>query len=320
MKLGLLTVMFSDKSLKDVLEMIRPLGLETVELGTGNYPGGAHCPAKEMLESKPMREELMAMLKGEGLEISALSCHGNPLHPDEDFAKANHQVMEDTVKLANLLGVGVVNGFSGCPGSGPDDKRPNWVTCAWPPDYLDTLEWQWNERVIPYWTKMSKHLNDNGVKFAFEIHPGFVVYNTETMLKLRNACGDALGVNFDPSHLIWQGMNPLECVKMFGDAIYHVHAKDVVVQAINTGINGVNDAKPYDQELQRSWVFRTCGYGQDLKWWNDFFSVLRLVGYDGPISIEHEDSIMSNWEGLTKAVAFLKQSIIVEQPTAMTWA
>ncbi len=320
MKLGLLTVMFSDKPLKDVLEMIRPLGLETVELGTGNYPGGAHCPAKEMLESKPKREELMAMLKGEGLEISALSCHGNPIHPDEAFAKENHQVVEDTIKLANLLGVGVVNGFSGCPGSCPEDKKPNWVTCAWPPDYLDILEWQWNEKVIPYWTKMNATLKDNGLKFAFEIHPGFVVYNTETMLKLRNTCGDALGVNFDPSHLFWQGMDPLECVKALGDAIYHVHAKDSIVHEINAGVNGVNDAKPYDQELKRSWIFRTCGYGHDLKWWNDFFSTLRLVGYDGPISIEHEDSLMSNWEGLTKAVSFLKQSIIVEQPTAMTWA
>jgi len=320
MKLGLLTVMFSDKPLKEVLEMIRPLELQTVELGTGNYPGGAHCPAKEMLDSKPKRDELMAMLKGEGLEISALSCHGNPIHPDEDFAKANHEVIMDTIKLANELGVGVVNGFAGCPGSGPGDKKPNWVTCAWPPDYLDILEWQWNEKVIPYWSKMDKVLKDNGVKYAFEIHPGFVVYNTETMLKLRSACGDSLGVNFDPSHLFWQGMKPVECVKALAGAIYHVHAKDSIVDPTNTSVNGVNDAKPYSEELKRSWIFRTCGYGHDLKWWNDFFSTLRLVGYDGAISIEHEDSLMSNWEGLTKAVTFLKQSLIFEKPTAMTWA
>ncbi|MCK5861735.1 MAG: sugar phosphate isomerase/epimerase [Candidatus Hydrogenedentes bacterium] len=320
MKLGLLTVMFSDKPLKDVLDMVRPLKLQTVELGTGNYPGDAHCPLQEMLESKPKRDELMAMLKGEGLEISALSCHGNPLHPDEAFAKANHQVTLDTIKLANMLGVGVVNGFSGCPGSGPGDTKPNWVTCAWPPDYLDILDYQWNEKVIPYWTDMSKVLKDNGINFGFEIHPGFVVYNTDTLLKLRNACGDNLGVNFDPSHLFWQGMEPIECVKALAGAIYHVHAKDSIVDPRNASINGVNDAKPYDDELNRSWVFRTCGYGHDIKWWNDFFSTLRMVGYDGPISIEHEDSIMSSWEGLTKAVTFLKQSIIFEDATAMTWA
>ncbi len=320
MKLGLLTVMFGDKPLKDVLEVIRPLGLQTVELGAGNYPGDAHCPLKELLGSKPKREELLALIKGEGLEISALSCHGNPLHPDDAFAKANHQVTLDTIKLATLLGVKVVNGFSGCPGSGPGDKKPNWVTCAWPPDYLEILEWQWNEKVIPYWTKMNGVLKDAGVKFAFEIHPGFVVYNTETLLKLRKACGTNLGANFDPSHLFWQGMEPVECVKAIGKAIFHVHAKDSIVHPSNAALNGVNDAKSYGDELNRSWIFRTCGYGHDLKWWNDFFSTLRMVGYDGAISIEHEDSLMSSWEGLTKAVTFLKQSVIFEKPTAMTWA
>lgn len=312
--------MFSDKPLKNVLELIRPLGLQTVELGTGNYPGDAHCALKELLKSKPKRNELLSMIKGEGLEISALSCHGNPLHPDAAFAKSNHKVMMDTIKLANLLGVSVVNGFSGCPGSGPGDKKPNWVTCAWPPDYLEILEWQWEKKVIPYWTKMHQVLKDAGLVFAFEIHPGFVVYNTETLLKLRKACGNTLGANFDPSHLFWQGMEPVECVKALKGCIYHVHAKDSIVHAGNAAVNGVNDAKPYDDEINRSWIFRTCGYGHDMKWWNDFFSTLRMVGYDGPISIEHEDSLMSSMEGLTKAVAFLKQSVIFEKPTAMTWA
>ena len=320
MKLGLLTVMFGDKPLKEVLEMIRPLGLQTVELGAGNYPGEAHCPRKELLASKPKREELLAMLKGEGLEISALSCHGNPLHPDSAFAKAHQEAEEETIRLASLLGVKVVNGFSGCPGSDPKATRPSWVTCAWPPDYLETLEYQWNEVVFPYWRKRAQFLKDHGVKFAFEMHPGFVVYNPETLLKLRKECGPVLGCNFDPSHLFWQGMDPVLCVKELGKAIFHVHAKDSVVHEWNAKVNGVNDAKHYGDEMNRSWIFRTCGYGHDLKWWNDFFSMLRMVGYDGAISIEHEDSLMSNWEGLTKAVNFLKQTIIFQKPTAMTWA
>lgn len=320
MKLGVLTALFSDKPLKEVLDLIRPLKLQTVELGTGNYPGEPHCPLQELLESKPKRDELLATLKGEGLEISALSCHGNPIHPDEAFAKANHAVTMDTIKLANLLGVGVVNGFSGCPGSGPGDKKPNWVTCAWPPDYLEILDWQWNEVVLPYWSKMNTELGNAGVKFAFEMHPGFVVYNTDTMLRVRRECGDNIGANFDPSHLFWQGMEPVECVKALKGCIYHVHAKDSIVHQTNAAVNGVNDYKSYGDEINRSWIFRTCGYGHDLKWWNDFFSTLRMVGYDGAISIEHEDSLMSNWEGLTKAVSFLKKSIIFEAPTAMTWA
>jgi sugar phosphate isomerase/epimerase len=320
MKLGLLTAMFSDKPLKQVLELIRPLGLQTVELGAGNYPGDPHCPVQEMLKSKPKRTELLALIKGEGLQISALSCHGNPIHPDDAYAKANHKATLDAIKLASLLAVGVVNGFSGCPGSGPGDKKPNWVTCAWPPDYLEILDWQWNKKVLPYWTKMHPVLKSAGVKFAFEMHPGFVVYNTDTLLKLRKECGDTLGANFDPSHLFWQGMEPVECVKALKGCIYHVHAKDSIVHWPNAAINGVNDAKPYGDEINRSWIFRTCGYGHDLKWWNDFFSTLRMVGYDGAISIEHEDSLMSSWEGLTKAVSFLKQSVIFEKPTAMTWA
>ena len=320
MKLGLLTVMFSDRPLKDVLELIRPLELKTVELGAGNYPGNAHCNPDELLASKPKRDELKAMLKGEGLEISALSCHGNCLHPNAAFAKANQAAQTKAIKLAKELGVKTVIDFSGCPGSDDKASQPNWVTCAWPPDYLEVLEWQWDKKVIPYWKKQAAFAKDNGVRVAFEMHPGFVVYNTETMLKLRKECGNNLGANFDPSHLFWQGMDPCESVKALGNAIYHVHAKDSRVDPQNTAVNGVLDTKHYGDEAKRSWIFRTCGYGHSLEWWKDFFSTLRLVGYDGPISIEHEDSLMSSWEGLTKAVDFLKQAMIFEKPSAMTWA
>ncbi len=321
MKLGLLTVMFSDAPLADVLERVRPLGLDCVELGTGNYPGNAHCPTDELLASKTKRNELLALLKGEGLTISALSCHGNCLHPDAAFAKANALVQTKTIKLAEMLGVKTVIDFSGCPGSDDKATKPNWVTCAWPPDYVEILEWQWAKKVIPYWTKQAKFAKNHGVRIGFEMHPGFVVYNTETMIKLRKECGNNLGANFDPSHLFWQGMEPCESVKALGGkAIFHVHAKDSRVDPVNASINGVNDAKSYGDEAARSWVFRTCGYGHSLEWWKDFFSTLRLAGYDGPISIEHEDSLMSSWEGLTKAVDFLTQAMIFEKPTAMTWA
>lgn len=321
MKLGLLTAMFGDKPLKEVLEIIRPLELDTVELGTGNYPGDPHAPLKALLGSKPKRDELLALIKGEGLEISALSCHGNCLHPNKAFAKKNAQVQTDTIKLAEKLGVKTVNDFSGCPGSDKKAEQPNWVTCAWPPDYLDILDYQWNGVVIPYWTKQAKFAKDHGVRIAFEAHPGFVVYNTETLLKIRKACGNNLGANFDPSHFFWQGIEPIESVKALGgSAIFHVHAKDSKVDPVNGAINGVLDCKHYADEAARSWVFRTCGYGHSLEWWKDFFSTLRLVGYDGPISIEHEDARMSSQEGLTKAVEFLKQCIIRQKPGAMTWA
>lgn len=320
MKLGVLTVLFSDKPLKDVLQLLKPLGLDCVELGTGNYPGGAHCPVKEMLESKPKRDELKAMLKGEGLEISALSCHGNCLHPDPAFAKKNIDVQTDTIKLAEMLGVKVVIDFSGCPGSDEKSTKPNWVTCPWPPDYLEILEWQWSKKVIPYWSKQAKFAKDHGVNIAFEAHPGFVVYNPETLLRIRKECGNNLGANFDPSHFFWQGINPVNAVRALGKAIFHVHAKDSLVYEQNATVNGVLDTKHYGDEINRSWIFRTVGYGHSLEWWKDFVSTLRMVGYDGVLSIEHEDSLMSSREGLTKAVRFLKEVLIFEKKTAMTWA
>ncbi len=320
MKLGCLTAMFGDKTLDETLDILRPLDLQAIELGTGNYPGAAHLDVQELLESKPKRDELLGKLEKEGLEISALSCHGNCLHPDEDFAKSNAKVQADTIELAEKLGIEVVIDFSGCPGGSDNSTKPNWVTCPWPPDYSEILEWQWDKKVIPYWSKQAKFAADHGVKIGFEMHPGFVVYNTDSLLKIRDACGDSLGANLDPSHLFWQGMDPIAVVRALGEAIFHVHAKDSKVCPYNTPINGVLDTKHYGDEINRSWIFRTCGYGHDLMWWNDFVTNLRLVGYDGVLSIEHEDSLMSNMEGLKKAVAMLKQALLFEERTAMTWA
>ena len=320
MKLGLLTCMFGDTPLKDVFGMIRSLQLDTIELGAGNYPGDAHCPTEELLKSKAKRQELLAMIRGEGYKISALSCHGNCLHPGK-LGKEHAKRQTNVIKLAEMLDVGVVNDFSGCPGSDKKAERPSWVTCAWPPDFLDTLEYQWNDVALPYWTKQAKFAKDHGVKIAFEAHPGFLAYNTETLLRLRKECGTQLGANFDPSHFFWQGMEPIECIKKLGGkAIFHVHAKDSRVYPQNAMINGVNDYKHYGDEANRSWLFRTCGYGNGMDWWKEFFSTLRLIGYDGPVSIEHEDSLMSAREGLTKAVEFLNQCLIREKRSAMTWA
>jgi sugar phosphate isomerase/epimerase len=321
MKLGFFAALFGDRSLDEVLEIIRPLKLDTIELGTGNYPGAPHIDVDDLIKSKTSRTALMNKLRHEGLKISALSCHGNALHPDPAFAKQNVAILDKTIKLANKLGVKTIVDFSGCPGSDEKAKRPCWVTCPWPDDYLDTLNWQWEKKVVPFWSKKAKLAADNGVRIAFEAHPGFVVYNPETIVKIRKLCGNNLGANFDPSHFFWQGIDPVEAVRYLGGkAIFHVHAKDSKVYEQNAKINGVLDVKHYGDEINRSWIFRTCGYGHDADWWNDFISTLRMVGYDGPISIEHEDSLMSNVEGLTKAVDFLKKILIFQKKSAVTWA
>ena len=320
MKIGVFTVPFGALSLEKALDYVAKVGVEAVELGTGNYPGNAHCDPDKLLASEQARKKLLKAVESRGLVISALSCHGNPLHPDKKFAKANHDVHRKTVELAQKLGVERVINFSGCPGDSPTAKYPNWVTCPWPTDFSEILKWQWEEVVIPYWKKEAKFAKDHGVKVCFEMHPGFVVYNPETLLKLREACGDALGCNFDPSHLFWQAIDPTEAIRALGDAIYHVHGKDCRVYEWNSKINGVLDTKNYTDEINRSWIFRTIGYGHDADVWKDMLSTLRMVGYDWVISIEHEDSLMSQNEGFEKAVAFLKEAVIKEKPGEAFWA
>ena len=212
--------------------------------------------------------------------------------------------------------------FSGCPGDCDTAKYPNWVTCPWPDDFLKVLDYQWNEVLIPYWKETVKFANAHGVtKIALEMHPGFCVYNPETLLRLREAVGDTIGANFDPSHLIWQGMDPVAAIRALEGAIYHVHAKDTKIDPYNTAKFGVLDTKHYGDEIHRSWVFRAVGYGNGLQYWRDLISNLRLVGYDKVMSIEHEDSLMSIDEGLRKAITFLRPIIIEDpKPTTMSWA
>jgi sugar phosphate isomerase/epimerase len=209
--------------------------------------------------------------------------------------------------------------FSGCPGDGPDARYPNWVTCPWPNDFQSILEWQWSERVLPYWREQAAFAQSHGVRVAIEPHPGFVVYNAETLLRLRAECGPTIGVNFDPSHFFWQNIDPILAARELRGTIYHVHAKDTRIDPLNTARNGVLDTKPYSNVAERAWVFRTVGYGHDQLFWKDLISELRLAGYDRVLSIEHEDSHMSKLEGLRKAAAFLQSCIISEPPPIAWW-
>lgn len=320
MKVGVFSAILSNVSLEKALTRVAALGCETVELGTGAYPGDAHCKPAELLASKAKLARFAATVKASGLEISSLSCHGNPLHPDKRIASAHHRVFVDTVKLAGLLGVPVVTTFSGCPGDHPKAKAPNWVTCPWPPDFLKVLDWQWNKVAIPYWKKQAAFAKSHNVKIAFEAHPGFLVYNPETLLKMRKACGATIGANFDPSHFLWQGIDPVKAVRALEGAIHHVHAKDTGLYPVNADVNGYLDTKHYADEKNRAWIFRTVGYGQPRSFWCDFVSTLRMVGYDGALSMEHEDSLMTPDEGLRKGVEFL-QSIVIREPKGrVTWA
>ena len=323
MRIGLLTVVFYHLPFEEALDRIAAAGLDTIELATGNYPGNTHCDPDRLLKDRDLLVAFQHQLERRALRVSAFACHGNPLHPQPAIASEHHRVFEQTVRLASLFGVDRITLFSGCPGASDSATSPNWVTCAWPPEFLELLEWQWREKVIPYWRDQAAFARQHGVtRLCFEMHPGFVVYNPATLMRLRDQVGETIGANFDPSHLFWQGIDVIEAVRLLGraGAIFHVHAKDT---AINAGVvrqNGVLDTTPLDRVADRAWIFRTVGYGHDALFWRQFISSLREVGYDDVMSIEHEDALASPEEGVTRAVEFLLGSVLKEPPAPAWWA
>ena len=316
-----MTVLLGQKPAEDAFRYLSSLKVQTVEIGTGGFPGTAHLNPKEFLADSNAAASYKDMLKRHNLEISALSTHANHVHPQKEIADRAHSDFINTCKVAEKLNVDTVVTFSGCPGDHPGAKYSNWVTCSWPEDFPAILDYQWNDVLIPYWQSAVKEAANFGVtRIALEMHPGFCVYNPSTLLKLRSAVGDMIGANFDPSHLFWQGIKPSEAVKALKGAVYHFHAKDTKLDMANIHVNGVLDTGHYGNVLDRSWVFRTVGYGHDYGEWKEIISALAASGYDRSISIEHEDSLMSVSEGLEKAVSFLQQLIIQEKPDAMWWA
>lgn len=320
MKLGLFTPVFRKLTFEQLLTRVRSLGgVQAIELGTGGWPGSDHVAVDELLATQGAAKEYRSRIEDAGLIISALSCHGNPLHPDSVIARRDDEIFRKTVALAETLEVPVVVTFSGCPGDSDMARHPNWITCPWPLEFLDIVEWQWEQKVFPYWREAARYARDHGTKVALEPHPGFVVYNAETALKLRDEVGDSIGVNFDPSHFFWQGVDVPIAIRALGEAIFHVHAKDVALDRLNVARNGVIDNKSYGRVADRSWVFRTVGWGHDEFEWKRIVSSLRLIRYDYVLSIEHEDAMMSTDDGIASAVNFLQRVVLAELPTEAWW-
>ena len=322
MKLCVLANLFGDIPLDDVLSKLEALGVEAAEIGAGGYPGKCQCDPDILLNDDEKTREFLDCFDKHNIKLAALAAHGNPVHPDPEIAEVYDRELKNAILMAEKVGVDTVVTFSGCPGGAPGDKMPNWAICSWPTEFTRVLEYQWKEVLIPYWTNMVEFAEKHHVpRIAFEMHPGFCVYNPETLMKLREACGPVIGANFDPSHLVWQGCEPAAAIRYLGDAIYHVHAKDTKIDPINSPAIGNLDTKHYTLEKERAWVFRTVGYGHGEDWWRELVSQLRLVGYDRVLSIEHEDSLMTREEGLEKACRFLQRIMIKEpKPGSISWA
>ena len=307
MKIGMITDSLSALSFDELLATSARLKLDMLEFACGNWSSAPHLNLARMLDSEPARRAFKARLADHGLAISALNCSGNPVHPGEQGRK-HDKVTRDTIKLASLMGVDRVVMMSGCPGA-PGDSHANWITTEWPLEVREILRWQWDEVLIPYWLDLVAYATNLGIrKLCLELHGHQNVYSVATLARLRDAVGDTVGANFDPSHLMWMGADPIVATRALGEAIYHVHAKDTRIDPTIGATNGTIETIPGDQWKRRSWNYITLGYGHGEAWWSEFCAALAGAGYDDVLSIEHEDPMMPALEGVEKSVALLERT------------
>jgi len=318
MKIGVMGALFGGMKLDEALDYCQKVGLDAIELPVGAYPGDPWRLAGISRDKARLRQ-LKQKVADRGLVVAGVAAHGNPVHPDRRIAARHAKAHRDAVLLAAEFGTVVVN-FSGCPGGAPGDRTPNFVTCPWPEDFSKAARYQWDRVLVPFWGRENDFAAKHGVKIAFEAHPGMTVHNPADIVRLREAAGRNLGANLDPSHLFWQGIDPVEAARYLGEhkCLFHVHAKDTAIDPRNSRIVGNLDIRSYGEVAKRAWVFRTVGYGHGDEFWKPFVSMLRTQGYDGVLSIEHEDALMSMSEGFEKAVAYLKQ-VAFSQPAGQAW-
>lgn len=297
-------------SFEEMLDFTSSLGIESIEIACGNWSKAPHIDLDAMLADKGKRDAYLAAIHAHGMTLEALNCSGNQLAPNES-GKQHHQVVEKTFRLAEELGVETIIMMSGLPGGAPGDTTANWVTTSWPPETATMLAYQWNEVLIPYWLKLVETAKVHGIKrIALENHGAQLVYNPETLIRLREAAGPMVGMNLDPSHMMWMGGEPIAMAQALGaERIHHVHAKDVRLETAYNNPNGPLDTKTIDKFATRAWNFVALGYGKDTRWWKEFFSVLSMLGYTGPVSLEMEDLTMDPLVGVKKSVALLKETM-----------
>ncbi|WP_224337757.1 sugar phosphate isomerase/epimerase family protein [Haloprofundus halobius] len=321
MDVGVLTAPLVDQPFEDAAEYLAGLGVDAVEIGCGGLHGGEHLDREAHLDDEDEQAAFRETLDEFDLRVSALACHDNLLHPDEETAETADTDLRETIRLAAQLDIDAVTCFSGLPAGGPNDEVPNWITAPWPTEHADAHEYQW-EVAVDYWADLAEHAAAHEVDVAIEMHPNMLVYEPTGMLRLREATNEYVGANLDPSHLYWQGIDATEAIRYLGerDAIHHFHAKDTRVYEHNARLKGVLDTDPYTAEADRSWLFRSVGYGHGEEHWKDIVSTLRMVGYDGALSIEHEDSLTSSREGLEKAVDLLQRATFETTPGEAYWA
>lgn len=312
MKLGLFTDGLPEMPFEQVLDEAVKMGIEVLEIATGGYSCAPHLDMEKLLKSADARKEYLNAIESRGLKICALNCSANAIGPGERWASHAPDVM-NTFRLAELLGVEHIVAQSGLPAGAPGDTTLNWVTHTYPPEMQDILKYQWDV-TIEFWTDAAALAKSCGVKtIALENHPMNMVFNYSTLMKLRNAVGDIIGFNLDPSHLFFMDGDPIMLARKLCEekAVYHVHGKD---SRINPHIKGLEcmELGAYNGiAVNRSWNYVAVGYGHDHLWWKEFFATLAQGDYHGPVSIEVEDPLMpNNLVAIQKSAKFLKETML----------
>lgn len=305
MKVGVVTDSLGHLPFEDMLDTCVSLGIEGIELNTGNWSSSPHCDLQRLLVDATARAALKDAVTSRGLELFALNANGNQLHPTDGARQS--KVLHDTIRLAGLLDVDTVVCMSGLPAGAPGDTMPNWVVSSWPPETQSILRYQWDDVLLPYWSDLVALADREGVnRIAVELHGNQLVFNAPTLLRLREAVGPTVGANLDPSHTMWMGGDPLQAVDMLGKATFHVHAKDTYINPAKVGTRTLLENGGLGDLNERSWWYITLGYGHDERWWREFCYRLRLAGYDGWLSIEHEDMMLSRLQGMRMSVDLLR--------------
>jgi sugar phosphate isomerase/epimerase len=303
MKLGFVSDSLGGLSFNDMLDHASRLGVSGVEVNTGGWSTAPHFNIAEMKASATARKGFLKAFADRNLEVISLNANGNPLHPTD---KAQGECLRDTIRVAGEMGIKTVCTMSGLPAGSARDKMPNWVVSSWPPETQTILNYQRNEVLLPFWHEIATLAKASGVeKIALELHGNQCVYNVPSLLKLRHDVSLIIGANLDPSHLFWMGADPLVAAEALGDAVFHVHAKDTMLNAPVQATTSLLENGSLMNIAGRSWSYITLGFGHGEEWWRQFCYRLKMAGYDGWLSIEHEDVMLNSREGLEKSVALL---------------
>jgi len=307
MELCLYTDSVDRLSFEEALDLAVETGCTAIEIAAGGQSSAPHMRIDDLLDDVDKRRAFADAFASRGLRIGALNCSAWPLHPVK--GPADTELIRKVIRLAAQLGVDKIVTMSGNPGDGPGATTINWVWYPWPRDAVALLERQWAE-AISFWQEMGRFATDHGVvRIAFELHPLHLAYNVPTLLRMRDAVGQVIGANVDPSHMFWQQMDPIAVIRALGAAVYHVHLKDTQIVPEQVALAGVLDQRPFENTAERAWIFRTIGRSHDAGFWGPFVRELRAVGYDDVLSIENEDVAQPAVEGVVEAAAFMNPII-----------